>query len=231
VRSSKRYVARALGKEAFVHYYNKKMDLALETVNKSLATYDSDDINENSAEAHWIKGLILIALDKPEDAKVELGWLKKFVDFYHLSKENFSAPLKYFHHLEALILEKENKFEEAENHFGILLDMREQLSFQITYFHYQFFHTEFARFLIRRQKYPQALEEINKCLDFSDLYIPALWTKAEILEKLGDKSRFDIYEKIQELYQDPDGSLSPAKNHWRDRLRIKLMNRPAQPQG
>lgn len=230
-RGTPRYQARGMGKEAFIHFYNKKPNVALKTINESLSIYDSDDINENSAEAHWIKGLVLIALDKVEDAKAELGWLKKFVETYNLSKENFSAPLKYFLHLEALILEKEKNFDEAENRFRTLLQMKEQLSFQITYFHYQFFHTEFARYLIRRQKYPLALEEINQCLEFSELYIPALWTKAEILEKLGDTSRFDIYDKIQELYQNTDGSMSAAKNHWRDLLRLKLMNRPAPPAG
>ena len=228
IRGTPRDISRALIKEAFLFYHNLQLKEALQAINQSIEAYDSDNINENSAEARWLKGIILIAQGKIGEAKLELEWLKQVSEKYELSKENFSAPYKYYVHLEALVLEKENNVAEADKRFRSLLEMKEQLSFQITFYHYQFFHTDYTRFLIRNKKYQEALGEINLCLGFSHRYIPALWAKADILEILKDNSRFDIYKQIQELYQAEDGSMSSAKNYWRSLLRLKLKNRPPQ---
>ncbi|UCH97315.1 MAG: protein kinase [Candidatus Aminicenantes bacterium] len=214
--------AYELAKQAFIQFKEKKYERALELINQSLDTYDSDDINESSTEAHWLKGLILLALDDVEKSKEELAWIEKLKNKYSLSWSNFKADFKYFIHLGALILEKENQIQEAEQRFKELINMKTKLSYWITYYHYQFFHTEYAKFLSRNNRDEQALNELETCLDYSSNYIPALWVKAEILEKSNqvDEAK-SVYEKIAELYGESD-----EQNYLRNRLKEKIsMNR------
>jgi serine/threonine protein kinase len=221
LQNSAKADAYALAKQAFIKYKDQEYDNAWQLINQSLETYDSDSINEDSAEAHWFRGLILLALDKVEESRNELKWLKKFKNKYHLNWSNFKAAYKYFIHLEALILEKENQLQEAENRLKTLIDRKNKLSYWITYYHYQFFHTEYAKFLTRNQRYPEALSEVNKCLEFNDIkgdYIPALWLKAEILEKQNKiEEAKPVYEKIAELYGE-----SQEENYHRNELKKKL---------
>ncbi len=204
--------ARAAAVQAFIFYENREYEKALAVVDRSLALLDSDSINNQTGEAHWLKGLILLALNNAADSKKELAWLQEFKEKYHLTRDNFFKPYKYLLHLHALILEKDNKINEADETFKFLLEMKNKLSFW-TYFNYQFFHTEYARFLNRNKVSGLALEEIDKCLEFNQNYIPALWAKAEILENLKDKARFAVYPKILELYGQSD-----ERNYWRNLL-------------
>lgn len=209
--------ARITATNAFIYYKNHKYDEALKTVDQSLQTFGSDDITNDTGEAHWIKGLILLELDKLEESKIQLKWLSEFKDKYDLTLENFTDTYKFFVHLQALIEEKESRLDEAETGLKSLIDMKEKLSFY-TYFHYQFFHTEYAGFLFRQNSYTEALEELETCLEFNPNYIPALWLKAEILEKdkKNKKDSDEIYKKIKELYGE-----SGEKNHYRTILSKK----------
>jgi tetratricopeptide (TPR) repeat protein len=221
LQKSQKAEATVLAKQAFIKYKDQNYNNALELINQSLDRYDSDSINEDSAEAHWLRGLVLLALDKVKESKDDLKWLKKFENKYRLDWNNFKAAYKYFIHLEALILEKENRLPEAESHFKTLIDMKDKLSYWSTYYHYQFFHTQYAQFLTRNQRYREALSEVNKCLEFNDVkgdYIPALWQKAEILEKQNNPEEArPIYEKIAELYGE-----SRENNFFRHLLKTKL---------
>ena len=98
------------------------------------------------------------------------------------------------------MLESEEEFLQAEDSFKFLVGMKSRLSYWVTYYHYQFFHTEYAAYLLRRQKYPEALAQIELCLEYNPHYIPALWVKADILEKTDDLRRFEVYNKISDLY-------------------------------
>ena len=193
--------ARITATKAFILYKNRQYDEALKTVEQSLEIFDSDDITNDTGEAHWIKGLILLSLNRLEESKGELEWLSKFKDKYNLGVDNFEDTYKFFVHLQALIAGKEGRLDDAEAGFRSLIDMKEKLSFY-SYFHYQFFHTEYARFLSRRNSYAEALDELEACLEFNRNYIPALWLKAEISEKtkISKKDIDDIYKKIKELY-------------------------------
>ncbi|NIM78837.1 MAG: protein kinase [Candidatus Aminicenantes bacterium] len=210
--------AYAQAKRAFIAYKDRRYDDALRAINLSLQTYNSDDIKEDSSEAIWLKGLILLALDNLEESKKQLKWLEQFKNKYNLDWNNFKAAYKYFIHLEASILEKENRRQEAEERFKQLLDMKTKLSYWITYYHYQFFHTEYAKFLTRNQRYEEALSELEKCFEFNGNYIPALWLKAKILkEQNKPEEERAIYEKIAELYGE-----SLENNYHRDLLKTKL---------
>ncbi|MCI0470192.1 MAG: hypothetical protein L0Y73_00875, partial [Candidatus Aminicenantes bacterium] len=205
--------ARNHATRAFIFYENREYEKALQAVDRSLAAVDSDDIKNDSGEAHWLKGLILAAANKLPESKRELEWLTAFKNKYRLSPENFSQSYKYLLHLQALLQEKEARIDEAQNTFKALLAIKEKLSFW-TYFNYQFFHTEYAKFLCRRKSHTQALEEIETCLKFNRNYIPALWVETEICEKMKNKDEVNkIYKKIKELYGD-----STEKNFLRDRL-------------
>jgi serine/threonine protein kinase/Flp pilus assembly protein TadD len=217
LRPSKKNKAAALAKNAYIYYVDNKFEKALETLNLSIRTFDEKSFNDNTAEAHWLKGLILLALNRDEKSHLELDWLEEFRDKYSLSKENFSAPLKYYIHLDALLMEREGLPARAEESFKSLLEMKPRLCYWTTYYHYQFFHTEYAAFLMRNQRYSEALQEIDKCLEYNPNYIPALWLKATILEKAGDLQRFAIYNKISELYGE-----SAEKNYLRNLLKKNL---------
>jgi tetratricopeptide (TPR) repeat protein len=209
-----------LRKRAFIRYLDHDYEKALELIDKSIAEYDEDDINDNTPETHWIKGLILVALGKGEESKEQLQWLEGFTDKYSLDKNNFKAAYKYYIHLKALIAEKENLTDDSERDFMILMDMKDKLSYWTTNYNYQFFHTEYAKFLAHTGRLEDALVEIEKCLEFSDIdfpYIPALWEKAGILEKLNKEGVKAVYEKIDELYGESD-----EKNRLRDLLKTKL---------
>lgn len=216
---TKKADAYALNKNAFIDYLEKRYEQALQKLDQSLKTRDSDYIKDNSAETHWLRGLVTLAMDNMDESKKELAWLKKFKEKYKLDRENFDAALKYYIHLEALVLEKDGQTDRAEENFKLLLEMKSKLSYWITYYHYQFFHTQYARFLARLQRYEDAMAQLTICLDFNEnYYIPALWVKAEILEKLGrSKEAVEIYRKIADLY-----GVSDEKNHFRDMLKAKL---------
>jgi tetratricopeptide (TPR) repeat protein len=211
--------ADVLAARAFINYKNRQYSLALELIEQSLQTHDSRDIKDNTAEAHWIKGLILLALDNLTTSKKELQWLNKFKEKYHLDKDNFHEAFKYLIHLDALILEKENQLDKSDQRFKLLInDMKTKLSYWTTYYNYQFFHTEYVKFLTRNQRDGEVLEELNRCLEFSSNYIPALWLKAQILEKSNElEEAKSAYKKIAELYGESD-----EENYHRDVLKDKM---------
>lgn len=217
LRRSEINKATVLRKQAYMDYLNKDYKTAALKINRALLTFDSAEINDNSAETHWIKGMILAASGQTNDSRLELEWLKNFKEKYKMTQENFLAPYKYYIHLEALLKEQNKDFAGAEENYKFLVVLKSRLSYWITYFHYQFFHTEYAAFLMRRQRYPDALREIDRCLEFNANYIPALWLKANILEKPDDSQRMAIYNKIAELYGE-----ATEKNYLRDLLKEKL---------
>ncbi len=215
---TKQAKAYVLAKQAFIRYNERKYKNALELLDRSLENFDPKDIKENNAEAHWLKGLVLLKLDMVEESRRELEWLRTFKTEYRLDRSNFNSPFKYFIHLEALTAAKENQMDKAEKKFRYLIDMKNKLSYWITYYNYPFFHSEYAKYLSGNQRYKEALGELDKCLEFNNgRYIPALWVKAGILEKLKDNKQFDIYNKIAELYDE-----STENNYLRNLLKKKL---------
>ena len=211
--------ASVLATRAYINYKDRQYPRALELIDQSLQTHDSRDIKDNTAEAHWLKGLISLALDNLAAAKKELQWLNQFKEKYHLDKDNFHEAFKYLIHLEALILEKENQLQESDQRFKLLInDMKYKLSYWTTYFNYQFFHTEYVKFLTRNQRDNDALLEVNRCLEFSGNYIPALCLKAQILEKSNHlEEAKSVYEKIAELLGESDEA-----NYQRNLLKNKM---------
>lgn len=208
--------ASVLVKKAYIHYINREYDNALKVINQSLTLHNSDDINDHTAEAHWLKGVIALAAGRSEDAHLESDWLEVFKEKYKLSGDNFSAPFKYYLHLDALIDESEKKFDAAEKTFQYLISLKPRLSYWITFFNYQFFHTDYAAFLMRRGRWADALREITLCLDYNGAYPPALWVKADVMEKTGDMSRFQVYKKIAGIYKN-----SAEENYLRKKLKEK----------
>lgn len=217
LRPSNKDQATVLAKQAYMYYLNRDYKTALDKINQSLTAFDSAEINENSAEAHWLKGIILSAYGQINDSQLELDWLQNFKEKYKMTQENFQPPYKYYIHLEALLKEQNKDTAGAEENYKLLVAMKSRLSYWITYYNYQFFHTEYAAFLMRRQRYPDALQEIDRCLEFNTNYIPTLWLKADALEKLGDPQRLVVYNKIAELYGE-----AAERNYLRDLLKEKL---------
>jgi serine/threonine protein kinase len=207
----------SLLKRSYISLLKKEFDLAINQIDESIRIFDSNGIDSACALSHWLKGLILIERGQLEKSRLELVWLKKFKDKFKLSVENYSTPFKYYLHLRALILDRDGKDRESEEVFKILVGLQERLSQASSYFNYQYFHSDYAAFLYRRQDYERALEEINHCLDFNPNYIPALWIKVDILEKTGNEGVKLIYQQIQDLYGD-----SVEKNAPRTRVASAL---------
>lgn len=217
IKTSEKDTATVLRIRAYIYYVKREYEKALETINRSLKTFERKTFNDNTAETYWIKGLILLALNENEKSHLECDRLETFKEKYKLSKDNFSAPLKFYIHLDALLMEREGQVEKAEEAYKYLVGMKPRLSYWTTYYHYQFFHTEYAAFLERNKKYPEALAEVDTCLEYNPNYIPALWVKADILEKTNDPGNTAVYKRIAELYGN-----STEKNYLRNLLKKKL---------
>jgi len=215
--NSKKDKANAYSKLAYAEYLKENYDNALEIAKKSIDIYDSDDINSNSSEIRWIRALINHKLKKKLEFSYDLEWIGKIVEKYKLSKENFSRPFKFFVHLKALEHELNGEIDEADSKFMELLKINYRLNYWITIFNYQFFHTEYAEFLLRNGNLKKSEVEINKCLEFSSNYIPALWVKARILEQTDVNSAENIYKMIDDLYGN-----EKENNIITEKLRVKL---------
>ena len=217
--NSKKENARVLAKKAYTCILDRQYKNALSLLNRSIATFNSDDINDYTvAEAHWLKGIVLLSMDKLKESRQELEWLDRIKQKYNLSQTNFYIPYKYLIHLQALISEKQGKTDEAESGFRTLLKLKTRLSYWVTCYHYQFFHTEYIRFLSRRDRVRDALTEVEQCLEYNPNYAPCLWEKAKMLEILGKPGEAQaVYQKIAEIYGD-----SSEKNFTRNRLKKKI---------
>lgn len=217
--NSKKERARSMVKQAYIHFLEKNMDEAISVLDRSLLIYNSKDINDYTvAEAHWLRGMVLLKLNKLKASKQELEWLSKIKQRYHLSEKNFYIPYKYFLHLRALISESEGQFDDANNNFKNLMKLKTQLSYWVTCYHRQFFQNEYIQYLIRNQRYREAMEEVEDCLEFNPSYVPCLWEKAGLLMRLKKSPEaFVIYQKIARLY-----GRSTEENQLRKLLKNQL---------
>jgi len=210
--------AYVLERFAYIDYIGQQFQPALDKINQSLSIFDTDDINESAYEQHMIKGLILTGMNNITEAKTEWQWLKKCIDRYQFKPGAFHAVLKDGMLVEAMIAEKENQPDKAIQIFKTIIDMKSSLSYWITYFNYQFFHTEYVKLLIRLKKFEEALVEVNKCLEFNPDYVPALWAKAQTLEALNKQpDAVSVYEQIADIYGN-----AQEKNYYTDLLKTKL---------
>ena len=206
----------ALAKRAFILSENREYVGALRTVQRALDGYDSAEITDNTAEYHWLKGLILLALNRLGAATAEERWLRTVNEKYRINPENFDPVYKFWLHLKAMIAEREKRPEEADRTFRDLLKMKTQLSFWITYYNYPYFVTEYARFLFRQKRFGDASAQCGVCLEFNPDYTPALWVKASLLARNQNPQYRAILLKIGEIYGE-----SAEANYWRNQLREK----------
>jgi tetratricopeptide (TPR) repeat protein len=217
--NSKKETARSMVKQAYIHFLEMNLKPAVSELDQSLSTYNSTDINDYTvAEAHWLKGIVLLRMNRVKACQEELAWLLRIKDRYNLSATNFYIPYKYYVHLKALIAERNGELDVADRCFADLMNLKTQLSYWVTGFHAQFFHTEFIRYLKRNQRFREAIEEIDECLGFNPNYIPCLWEKAGIMTKLNKNSDARAaYEQIARLYGN-----SPEQNIPRKLLKKRL---------
>ncbi len=186
-------------RKAFILFLKSDYTSALRELDGIISLYTDRGTIKQVVETHWLKGVVLGALGRSDEARVELAWLKNEIDTFKLSAENYSHPYKFYIHLDALIKEKNGDLDGASKRFSHLMSLKSQLSFRTTYFNYQFFCVEYARFLKRNQRKREALACTDKCLEFSGHYIPALWLKAGLMQDLGITGHQRIYEKIAGL--------------------------------
>lgn len=198
--SGSRERADALLRRAFILYDDQRPQEALEKVNAAMALCDSRDIVDNTSEYHWLKGLILLQLRRTDEARRESAWLGEVVDKYHLSAANFEKCYKYFLHLGARLAEAEGRFPEAERFFTDLTAMKASLCYWVTYFHRQYFETEYAAYLARRNEKTRALAVLAECLKYNADYPPALWLKASLREADAPAEARAVYQTIQRVY-------------------------------
>jgi len=171
--------ATFLSKLAFVYYYKGDYEKSLEYINKAIENYDSKDITDNSSEYHWIKALVLFKLKNYKEFENEFLWIEELKNKYNLSENNFYIPYKYYLHLKALNYEIKNDISDANLVYKKLISIKNSLSYWITFYNYQYFHTEYVRFLIRNHMKREANDELEKCLNFNPNYPPALEMKSK----------------------------------------------------
>jgi serine/threonine protein kinase/tetratricopeptide (TPR) repeat protein len=210
--------AALLNTQGFIELLDQRAGQAVKTIEKSLAVFDpqSQDLLLNNAQAHWLLGMAAAAQKDLAKCQEQANWLRKLCENNRLSWRQYAAPYKFYLHLQAWLLELQGKTDAAETIYREMLENRSQLSFQITYFHYQFFHNEYVSFLIRQKQFKKALAETDECLKFNFRYIPALWNKAYILEQIGQPA-LEIYKKIADLI-----GPSTEENYHRILLQGKL---------
>ena len=208
--------ADAIARRSFINFRNFDYAGALKLLDQAILTHDSRQISDSSGETHWLRGLCAIALRDLAAAKSEWRWLQDSVEKYHLSPVNFHADLKYAMHLQALLSEKEDMIDLARELFQKLLSMKTQLSFWITQYHYQFFQTEYVKFLLRQKDFRSAATAIEECLEFNPSYPPALWVQYALLKQANDARSRAVLQKIAAIYGPGD-----RKNLWRRRLAIE----------
>ncbi len=187
--------ADGIAKKAFIRYARGEYKIALQLINKALSIYDSSDINNESAEEHWIRGLLLLKSGKVDEAKNDLNWLKKIVKDNSLSAQNFKQPLKYYYHLNAEINDHEGNDEIAQKNFDNLLDLKYRLSYWITQYNQQYFKTEYTGYLIKKKRISDAVKSIDECLALGDKYLPALKLKVKLLDLIGDVNNAEKYRQ------------------------------------
>jgi len=218
LRPQVKFRARALAKEAYYLWLLEDGGGALSLLNESLATYDTDDINEDSvAEAHWLRGWLHASRGETGAASEDVNWLRRLIERYRLSQDNFFIPFKYYLHLSAIMAERSGDHEACDAAFNDLVAMKTQLSYWVTLYNYPFFCTEYARYLIRVKEYERALSVVQDGLRFNSEYPPALWLLAEILERDSREKANEIYTRIATIYGE-----SPEENTLRRRLRQKI---------
>ncbi len=217
VTDSIKDIGNAYSKLAYIEYLQGEHKQALSTIERSLKVFDSDNINSNSSEQRWIRALINLKMGRNKAFLDDLEWLNKIVNRFNLNAENFASPYKFYLHLNSIRLENEGKINEADSSFRELLDMNTQLNYWITIFNYQFFKTEYSVFLQRNGNLKESETEINKCLEYSADFIPALWQKANLMESSDIKEAGKYYRKLKKLYGD-----EVEINVITDKLRKKL---------
>jgi len=210
-------IGDAYSKLAFKEYLKKNYKKGLQLINRSLSIFDSDNITNNSSEARWVRAIINLSLKNVSDFEKDLAWLESIIKKNNVDMENFSKPYKFYLHLKALDYEWKGEIEKADEIFNNILKMKTRLNYWITLYNYQYFHTEYAGFLIRNKMFDKGELELEQCLEYNKNYIPALWLKAELLERKDKVKSLEVFRKIDSLYGN-----NTEKNYFTDRLKGKL---------
>ncbi len=208
--------ADAVAKRSFIRFRNFDYFGAMKLLDQAIQLHDSTRISDTSGEYHWLKGLCAIAMRDIEGAKKEWRWLQDCSEQYRLSPVNFHPNFKYAMHLQAMLSEKEGLIELAGKIFRELLSMKTQLSYWITQYHYQFFQTEYIKFLLRQKKLAAAGAAVRECLEFNPDYPPALWVQYALYKQTRNPASAAVLRKIAAIYGPGD-----RKNLWRRRLAIE----------
>lgn len=149
------------------------------------AAADLSSMGEPWREVHWLRGWALIRLGKSRQAAEELAWMDRIVERVHLSRERFTALLKYRDHLRALVDAAGADENSALEGLRRILEYGPRLNYWITYYNQSFFHCELIRLLLRLERYPEASLEIEKAALFNPRYPPLLWLRLRLAEKIG----------------------------------------------
>jgi serine/threonine protein kinase/tetratricopeptide (TPR) repeat protein/TolB-like protein len=208
--------ADAIAKRSFIRFRNFDYIGALKLLDEAIRIHDSTRISDTSGEYHWLKGLCAIALRDLDSAKKEWRWLQDCTETYRLSPVNFHANYKYAMHLQALLSEKEGLTDLSGRIFREMLSMKTQLSYWITQYHYQFFQTEYIKFLLRQKDLEAAAAAIRECLEFNPDYPPALWVQYSLYKQTGNPDSVAVLRKIASIYGPGD-----RRSLWRRRLAIE----------
>lgn len=204
--TDRKIVGESLVKKAWIQLILDRQEAGLQLLDEAMQLYRLEldrvrgddrgqilgslmDLGDPWREIHWLRGWVLTRLGRLDQAAQELAWLDRLVERHKLSRERFAVPLKYRHHLKAMIDLARGDETAAEQELRNTLDFGERLNYWITYYNQSFFSCELIRFLIRRQRFEQAGAEIEQAARFNPRYPPLLWLRLRLAEKTGQDTQ------------------------------------------
>jgi len=192
---------------ALIAILEQDFQSASKLLDESLQIYNDSQITANNNEAHWLRG-VLGYLQKDKDIlNQKVSLLKKFINTYKISADNFEATLKYYYHLEALLNELETKIKKSLDFWDRLIALKPQLSYWITFFNYSYFATEKIDFLLRHNFLPEAAKLISEVKSFNSNFPALLLAEFKLLKKENDARQKEVKKNIINFYQQaPDSA-------------------------
>jgi len=211
----KKQISECRSKRALVYLMNEEYQRALDEIDRAIQNYDNREITDNTAEFHWMRALVLLAIKRIPEAREETRWIQGVVSDYHLSSNNFHTAFKFHLHLQALLAEIDHRYNDAERFFQELVDLKPRLSYWITAYNFTYFLTEYAAYQNRQGHREQGEALLDQALAFNPNYTPALWEILNMRIRETQPNTKNLIERIRSIYGQADET-----NRWRKKLAL-----------
>ncbi|MFC1633671.1 protein kinase [Planctomycetota bacterium] len=190
---------------AYIEYFHKNYDHALELALEGRRIFDSNDIVTRGHGLHWLLGLVYLETDRIEEAERELDQMQTLIHDHQITETNYYQGLyKYALHLQACLAAKRNNLAEV---LEIIREfdgpIKDKIKDNTSHFDLSFFNTHFGEVLLK--SFPQcsdlAIDRFEKALEYNENY---------------DLANYHLWKLGVEDPNDPTIRLARAKSAWGD---------------